>query len=364
MTVSGSGNPIHPELEAGLRAFGVERSEGGSVLSDTLPALIRGWRVALDRASQRMDVLPLETRTWLQQALESLASQPASDEMRARAAEVEAALRLSWVGQVTRIPENTRASVDFQVEDLNVEVYCPQQHGEERRVVEADLAQQLQRAEGPVRVAVSISHPTTGSGRSVDSAGRISRDPKNLALTYPANKLIDRLLHAKRDGRQLMDSERNVLWLDLKHGLCLWAIDCVPLRSEVAKGTCFAGTHGVWHAFYAKCGSPHFPERTTLEWPIAGKTYQQQKDGWFREMPKVSAALLAVLDGTLLFENPWADIPLDARTRRRFARLSEFRPETSWFGCSDALRRDVDSTLEKISWLAQIVSPPTEQVPT
>ena len=283
----------------------------------------------------------------------ALASAPADDQKRALAAEVEATLRLSWIGQVTRVRETRGPSVDFQVDGVNVEVSCPQEHREERRVVEADLVQQERSQTGAVGVAISIGHLWTGSGRSVDGAGNISRDPTNCALEFPGNKLIDRLLQKKRDGRQFKESEYNVLWLDLKHGLGMRAIDCIPFRSEVVKGTCFVGACGTWNAFYGEIGSPLLPERTTLEFAAPVKTYQQQKNGWFREMPKISAAVLSVLDGTLLFENPWADVPFDVKMRERFARLSEFRPEVSWFG--PALGKDVASVIDKISWLATIV---------
>lgn len=235
---------MDPEFSRLLHDFGVSHVEAGSVLAavSAMDALTRGWRVAIERAKQRADI-PEATRKWVEESLCCLASQQASDELRAHAAEVEAALRLSWVGQVARIPAKSKErSADFRVEDVNVEVSCPQQHQDERRVVEADLTQQLKRASGPGRVAIAMSHPTTGSGRTVTEDGQILRDPSSRALAYPANKLIDRLLHKKRDGAQLRQSEPNLLWLDLKHGLGLHAIACMPFRSEVSKGTCFIGT--------------------------------------------------------------------------------------------------------------------------
>ena len=121
------------------------------------------------------------------------------------------------------------------------------------------LSAQVERAKGPVRVATALSHPLRGSGRYVDSAGKIQRNPANRALEFPANKIIDRMF-------------------------------------------------------------------------------------------------------SKLYENPWADMPFDACMRERFTRLSEFRPEVSWFGSSDTLRIDVASTLEKIAWLAHITTAPTDEV--
>ncbi len=342
------------EFNARLQDFGVEQVTNRSVFAKCSPSLIRGWRVALDRASRYRDKLPKKTRGWIEDGLGSLACLPENDQLQARAAEIEAALRLSWIGkgETERVPENSKGtSVDLRIGDVNVEVYCPQEHRDERQVVKADLTQQLNQAEGPVRVAIAIGHPTTGSGRKVDKSGCIYHNPASKALVYPANKLIDRLLHTKRDGKQFQESEKNILWLDLKHGLDMCAVDCMPFRSEVTKGQCFIGTHGVWHAFYGKVGSPLFPERTSLEWPVPMTIYEQDKNGWFREMPKVSAVLLSVLDGVLFFENPWADMKIDITMRKRFVRLSEFRPELSWFGQSDVLEHNVSSMLDKIAWL-------------
>ncbi len=170
-------------------------------------------------------------------------------------------------------------------------------------------------------------------------------------MKYPANKFIDRLLHKKRSGAQLAANERNVLWLDLKHGLSMRAVDCLPFRSEVSKGSCFIGSIGIWHAFYGHVGARHLPERAVLEWPCRHEAYEQQLDGWFRAMPKASAAVLSVSDGVLVFENPWAALPLDDARRTEMVRLREFRPEFSWFGPPETLQRDVDSELRTIAWL-------------
>jgi nucleotide-binding universal stress UspA family protein len=199
MTDPSVGSSVAPEFIAYLGKFGVARVEPASLLANLLTELDRGWHVSLERATRRMNRLPQETQAWLREVLESLASQPASDEARALAAEAEAALRLCRIGE--------------------------------------------------------------------------------------------------------------------------------------------------------------------LEWSVPQETYEQQKVGWFREMRKVSATVLSVLDGILLFENPWADIPVDVRKRERFARLSEFRPEASWLGSPVLLKSNVESALDKISWVAQLVRAQTEGVP-
>ncbi|MCC6810914.1 MAG: hypothetical protein IT381_26020 [Deltaproteobacteria bacterium] len=347
-----SGEP--PEFRPRLAVFGIDRIVDGSVLAELSPELVLRWTVALDRASMRQERFPPPTRLWLSEILRRLTSEPSSDDLRAKAAEVDAALRLSWLGQVDRVEEVDSPSADFRILDLNVEVYCPQQHRDERRVIQADLDQQIAGDDMPVKVAVAIGHPTTGSGRRLAKDGRIEREPTNLALTYPANKVIDRLLHTKRDAAQLREGEKNILWLDLKHGLGLHLIDVLPFRSEVAKGTCFTGAMGVWHAFYGCQGSLFLSERCALEWSGTGSTYAQQKNGWFRDEPKATAVLVAFADGIVLFENPWAKVPLNNEDRERLVQLSEFRPEASWFGDIDALRISVESMLAKIDWLARV----------
>lgn len=341
------------ELKALLRAFGVEEIAPGSLfaVSSASDPLLRGWRVALERAWLKPHG---RSCAWIRENLARLACEPVDDQPPGLAAEVDAALRLTWVGQVRRIAESAkRASPDFNVEGVDVEVYCPQDHGEERRVAKIDVEQQLADTPGPVRVATTVTYPTTGSGRRVDKDGAIWRNPNSQALAYPANKLIDRLLHKKRSGAQFSKTRPSILWLDLKHGLRQHALDCVPFRSVVSKGSCFTGTHGVWHAFYAQRGEPLFKERTALEWPVPVDPYVQQKQGWFREIRKVSAAILSVQDGVLIFENPWADITLDDDARRQFASLSEFRPEHSWFGEPRQVERHVADVLDRICWLVQ-----------
>lgn len=343
------------EYRARLRDFGVETLKRASILGHSSWPLVRGWCTALDRAGRPAERLPPTTRAWVQEMLPKLASDPASDNLRSLAAEVEAALRLSWLGEVERVPEQKGTpTVDFKVAGLHVEVFCPQEHTEERRVVEADLAQQREHSTDLIKVAVAISHPTTGSGRKVDENGVIRREPDNKALTYPANKVIDRLLHKKRDGKQFSDGEPNVLWLDLKHGLGLTSRDCVPFRSYSVGDVRCIGTHGPWHAFYGETGSPHFADRTTIEWPICQPAYEQQKQGWFRELPKVAGAVLSVTDGVILLENPWASVRLNETQRRQLFSLADLQPDVSWSDCAGTLEHDIDSILRRIAWLADL----------
>jgi hypothetical protein len=342
------------ELRVRLEKFGVREVFAKSMLASAFANehLVRGWKVALDRADRRG--LDATLKAWMQRRFRRLATEEATDETRALAAEIDAALRLSWIASVARIKETKHPTCDLRVGDFNVEVYCPQQHREERRVVDADLAEELSKVAGPFKVAAVISYPNIGSGRRVGDDGRVVRDAHNNALRFPANKLGDRILRKKRDGKQFREGDRNILWLDLKHGVASSTVDCIPLRSIIAKGTCFVGMTGVWDAFYGQKGDPLFAERTTLEYPIRPGTYSQNRDGWFRQSPQVSCVLVSVLDGLVRLDNPWAAVRIDQPASALMMTLSEIRPEFSWFDDeARTLEFRVEAERRRIDWLAQ-----------
>lgn len=338
-------------LRVHLGNFEVGEVMPASLLGSLSDELIRSWEVALERAATR-EGMPDETRCWLQAKLGELATQP-GDELRALAAEVDAALRLSWLGPVARLPEGKEPTPDFEVNGLRVEVYCPHEHSHEREVVRAELQHHKARSTGPVKVAIAVSHPTTGSGRQVKN-GEICRDRNNKALSYPSNKIMDRMFgnETKRSGKQFREGDANVLWLDLKHGWNLGTAECLPFRSIVAKGTCFTGMNGIWHGFYGRPRAPLFPERTALEYPLPIRSYPQQRSGWFREVQKVAAAIISVRDGVVLFENPWASHPFNRAQRDELLRLSELRPEFSWFGPHVGI--EVEGVLGRMVVLAEL----------
>ena len=233
-------------VRALLAHFGVRAVAAKSMLAiiSTRDAMRRGWIVALERASHRE--IDVASTAWLKTGLRRLAKEEATDGASALAAEVEAGLRLSWIGSVLRPSAGKRPTCDFRVGPLNVEVYSPQPHVEERRVVQADLATRARAATIPCSVAIAISHPTTGSGRKVDGDGHVVRDRTSQAASFPTNKLIDRILsRKKREAKQFVAGEQNILWLDLKHGLEFSAVHSTPIRSIVSKGSCFVGMNGV-----------------------------------------------------------------------------------------------------------------------
>ena len=290
-----------------------------------------------------------------QKHVREVSAKPSSDETRAKMAEVDACLRLSWIATVDRPKAARGPTPDFELDGLNVEVYCPQEHSHEREVVRTILDQDLAKASGPVKVAVAVGHMGTGSGRRVDSAGRVQHDPESLALAYPANKLIDRLLNAKRDSTQFLQGNENVLWLDLKHGLRQTVGHCTAVISTISRDPSSVGMIGIWHGFYGRRGAALLKERTTLEYGLRPQSiYGQQREGFFRERPEVSAAVLSTIDGVVLFENPWADRPLGGPNRRALFRLMEFRPEFSfWDHAENTLRAEIESQLNRIESLVR-----------
>ena len=197
------------EVRALFEQVLVREVSGKSVLGRTLARadLLRGWRVALDRALRRG--LDATIETWVQsQFCRLLRTEEATDETRALAAEVEAALGPSWIGRVSRIDGFVAPDVRLPCRRIQCRGVLPAGYREERWVVEVDLGQKLRKATGPVKVAIVVSHPNTGSGRRVDNDGRVVKDPGSQVAHFPVNKLIDRVLSSKRMGKQFPEGSR------------------------------------------------------------------------------------------------------------------------------------------------------------
>ena len=334
-----------------LETFGIEGVDVDSPLGEVgrNAQLCSRWVIAMDRALRRWTQPPSWVRDRFRGLTAWTSEEPARrDQQWAAAAELDAALRLRWIGDV---PEPTAKGADFEIGDMRFEVYCPQQHQAEREVVEAELGPNEDDPRSCVKIA--ISHPHIGSVRVVADDGSVVKDPKKRPLEFPANKLIDRVLNSKRKAHQFSKGSTTLLWLDLKHGMQMSVADCTPFRSLLAKNGCFLGTHGVWHAFYGDEGGPLVAERSVLEFGGAIQTYEQRRQGWFRETASAAGAVLATTDGVLLFENPWAAAPLDADQRAQIMRLSELRPEGCWLQLG-ALESCVEQMLSAIAYLARV----------
>lgn len=334
-----------------LETFGIERVDPDSPLGEVgrSAQLCSRWVIAMDRALRHWTPPPSWVRDRFHELKAWTSEEPARrDQRRAAAAELDAALRLRWIGDV---PKPKASGADFEVGDMRFEVYCPQQHRAEREVVEAELAPNEEDPRPCVKM--TVSHPHIGSGRVVADDGSVVKDPERSPLKFPANKLIDRVLNSKRKAHQFSEGSTTLLWLDLKHGMQMSIADCTPVRSLLAKGTCFLGTHGVWHAFYGDEGCPLLAKRSVLEFGGAIQTYKQRRQGWFRETESAAGAVLSTADGVLLFENPWAAVPLDAAQRAQVMRLSELRPEGCWLRLG-ALGSRVEQMLSAIAYLAHV----------
>lgn len=79
----------------------------------------------------------------------------------------------------------------------------------------------------------------------------------------------------------------------------------------------------LWYAFYGWKDAPIFEE----DFPLRERVVPMGHDGRFRlqgPKSKLSGAILALADGLVLFENPWANHPLPDRARRLAERLPSF----------------------------------------
>jgi len=229
---------------------------------------------------------------------------------------------------------------DFSVENENytlfIESYRPTESQKNRERVEDEINTHIASRESCVKVATSFSHPTTNRVKG----------------GFYANKVIDRILNAKRDGSQLDDAHPNILWLDLYTGLGLRPEDTRPYLTGTINGYQTFGCFGVWHAFYGNTHSrlPHANYDTRF--PYENSSYLQRKNGMFRDVPKLSCAIILTDSGIVVFENPWAKNPLTDSIKSQFKNVFGFRPEFSFFSPTGPYQEQlVEQELSKINWL-------------
>jgi hypothetical protein len=252
-------------------------------------------------------------------------------------AELEALGALSKVfPECAPVPRSRQTQTpDFEVPNhFAVEVYCPRESETNR----AAVARELDSQHGMVKLAVS--YPVTSSGGN--------------SLRYAANKVIDRFLNAKRSSRQFRVGCPSVVYVNARHEWGLLARDLLPMRSVVDGDVQVVGTFGAWHAFYGRSGLKTMVSGPAcMSFPQSLLGYEQKLEGLFRAEPGWSGALIAVRDGIVLFENPWATDPLADSTLRLLMRLYRFRPEYSWYrgsGAPSDLKAEVERTVAKLSW--------------
>lgn len=225
---------------------------------------------------------------------------------------------------------------DFAIPEVAaVEVYRPRESSLNEEKVNVELASQP----GPVKIAVS--HPITGS------------DGKS--LEFPASKVVDRILNSKRVSRQMAVGLPAILYVDLRHAWQLGCEDVLPYRTTFSKEIHWIGTFGAWHAFYgAKGRRTMLKDRVALRFLRETESHHQLRQGFFRDVPHWSASILALRDGLVLFENPWATIPVPEAVLRNLLLLHRARPEHSWLRDNKEpshLAAAVESMLDKMEWM-------------
>jgi len=233
-----------------------------------------------------------------------------------------------------RIPEKKKATTpDFRLgESIFAEVYCPQES-----TTETDKhSEWLRQSVGPIKLFVS--YPITGSSP--------------LKLQYSSNVTVNRAVNGKRNSKQFVAENENLLWLDLLNGFGISSQDTKPYTSVHKGENTYVGSFGIWHSLYGQQGSSFVSERTDLRYFEPLNVYKQQREGLFRERPEVSGALILVTDGILVFENPWASTPLSEPSRQRLKRLMRFKPDMSWLATPEHRLEDrVDGILAEMDWL-------------
>jgi hypothetical protein len=242
---------------------------------------------------------------------------------------------LDVFSQCVPVPKTSEETPDFVIPDdaFSVEVYRPRESETNRAKVKEDLANQSR------DVKIAISHPLTGSA----------------GLAFPANQIVNRILNAKRDSQQVYADLPAVLYVDVRHEWHLGGDDLLPYRTVFSKGQDWIGTLGAWHAFYGKTGRrTMLRDRTSLRFLADSDAYEQERNGFFRTSTRWSAALLAVRDGLVIFENPWATHPLAAQSLRQLLLLHRVRAEYCWYRAQsqqEQLATRVELMLSEIEWV-------------
>ncbi|QUX97457.1 hypothetical protein C0J08_19545 [Marinomonas sp. CT5] len=317
----------------------MSENNGKGVLADNYSNLLN-ISVAAETLINRGKHIP-----WLKNNLEELSRLPYlknTIHLNSKvAAEVIAGGLLSEVfNELEPLPEAKKSKTpDFKLFNSGyAEVYCPQTS--EQNITAVREQQESQKGRD---VVIAFSRPLTGQTQG--------------AKSYPANKIIDRIINHKRENDQSKPESTNLLWLDLTHGFNVGCDDTQPLKTILHAGTAYTGNFGIWHAFYGKLNVSTFsPERTILKYSdFNSGFYKQQKEGLFRLRSQLHGAILLTKDGIIFFENPWTSTPLEESIKKKISQLHRFRANFSWFqhGSQQLCHSTIDNELAKINWLYQ-----------
>lgn len=290
-----------------------------------------------DRALERVSKSTHATSSWTQ----SRVSQVWSNDLTAAGGALSELEAFGTILEICEtcvpVPEAKTPTPDFRVPGLfAVEIYRPRESEPNKDNVQAELASQ----KGPVKIALSF--PITGSDG-------LSRD-------FPASKVIDRIVSAKRASKQTLGAP-GVLYVDLRHEWNVESELLQPFVTVASKGEYWIGTFGAWHAFY---GVPNrntlLKERATLRFLDEGDVHAQLREGLFRHASHWAAAVLASSDGVVIFQNPWSSDPLTVDALRCLLRLYGLRLEYSWYQANNDLALRVEETLNRMEFSFQPVS--------
>lgn len=262
---------------------------------------------------------------WLRKLAPRLCQMDDSEEASAALAELRAyGAFLEADFEIKPIPVKDESTPDFEVDASDgaviVEVFAKHQDKSENQ-----LWMDIQAGKTPPGVERSTYEIEGAEIRTTISEQRPggAPDPNKPNDSVQAN-VIQRICGAKGKEKQFPNDKPSLLWVDLRSfGAWPEAVkleQCTPLVS---------GHHGLtsgalWYAFYGWKDAPIFEE----DFPLHERVVKMGHDGRFRmhgkNKSKLSGAILALSEGVVLFENPWADHPLPDRARRFSERLPWF----------------------------------------
>lgn len=226
--------------------------------------------------------------------------------------------------RVRPIPVTDESTPDFEVDagdgSVIVEVFAKHQDD-----TEAEQWRQAQAGNTPTEVE-SHTHKTKGAEIVVtisECHPGGSPDPRKAHDSVQAN-VIQRICGAKGGEKQFPANKPSILWIDMQ------SFGAWPDAVDIEQATpLVSGHHGLtsgalWYAFYGWKGAPIFEE----DYLQRERVVPMGHDGRFRlsgeRKSKLSAAVLALPQATILLENPWAEHSLPARFRLFAERLPFF----------------------------------------
>jgi len=298
--------------------------------------------------------ISLDVDQWLKTALLEccdVGTKKSEAQLLSLLAEIDAYLQLRFCfgsEAVVQLSENdgkNGTTPDFCVDnDLYIEVYCPDNSDDHKDAV-SDLKRQLESSK-PVSIGIAITRPVTGHSCS--------------AKIFSTNKTIARLISAKRKNDQTRVGKPNILWLNLTNKLNLSVQATLPVCSVSKDHENNVGSFGVWHSFYGERSHSAFAyEGHSLRFHDNSKPYKQHtNNGLFRDRPNLSAALIQCMDGIVVYQNPWATMPLLKHQLANLFKVNKFKPEYSWitFSEPEKLKMRVEEQLGFVNKLYEVTS--------